>query len=96
MNRFQVELDAEDAIVSPYQNQLSLPPRNKTQDLTTLSSAPNRSWILMSHKAEINNKIKRGRDISEGSKARRIAFVVRRQKANPFGYNPTPFYYLLS
>ena len=61
MNRFQVELDAEDAIVSYlYQNQLLLTAEEiKTQDPTALIFRSKQILdFLMSHKAEINNMIK--------------------------------------
>lgn len=60
-NRFQVELDAEDAIVSYlYQNQLLLTTEEiKTQDLTTLIFRSKQILdFLMSHRTDINNMIK--------------------------------------
>ncbi len=59
--RFQVELDAEDAIVSYlHQNQLLLTAEEiKTQDLNTLIFRSKKILdFLISHKAEINNMIK--------------------------------------
>ncbi len=61
MNRFKVELDAEDAIVSYlYQNKLLFTTEEiKTQDMTTLIFRSKQILdFLITHKAEINSLIK--------------------------------------